>query len=123
MKPRSEDYLTEADRFLRAAGVLLGAGIPENAAAEAYQAMWAAARAALSEIDREARTHKGTWSQFDECFVRAGVFDWELLRAARNAEEHRYDSDYRLGGATQDEAEGVLADALHFVATVRRAFR
>lgn len=118
MKPRSQDYLDEANRFLKAARVLLDAGIPENAAAEAYQAMWAAARAALSEVDRETKTHKGTWSLFDEHFVRTGAIDRELLRAARNAEELRYDSDYRLAGATADEAERSLADAERFVAVV-----
>jgi uncharacterized protein (UPF0332 family) len=107
LKPRSQEYLDEAQRFLKAARILLDAGIPENAAAEAYQAMWSAACAALSEVGREARTHRGTWSLFDELFVRTGVLDGDLLRAARNAEELRYDSDYRLGGATTDEAIGL----------------
>lgn len=121
MKPRSADYLAESERFLRAATVLLDAGIPENAAAEAYQAMWAAARGALSEVGREARTHRGTWSQFDEMFVKTDVLDAGLLRAARNAEELRYDSDYRLGGATSQEAVRVLDDATQFVAAVHKA--
>lgn len=122
MKPRSQDYLREAERFLKAAHVLLDAGIPENSAAEAYQAMWSAARAALSEVGREAKTHTGTWSLFDELFVKTEVLDQELLRAARDAEELRYDSDYRLGGATAGEAERALADADRFVAAIREAF-
>jgi uncharacterized protein (UPF0332 family) len=122
LKPRSEEYLREADRFLAAARVLLEAQLPENSAAEAYQAMFSAARAALSERDREARTHRGTWSLFEDLFVRPGAFENRLRTAARNAEELRYDSDYRLGGASQDDAAGVLADAEEFVAAVRTMF-
>ncbi|MDX6697834.1 MAG: hypothetical protein QOE65_1231 [Solirubrobacteraceae bacterium] len=122
MKPRSEEYLREADRFLAAARVLVAAKIPQNSAAEAYQAMFSAASAALSELDREARTHRGTWSLFDQLFVRHGQFDSRLRRAARDAEELRYDSDYRLGGASQEEAERALADAEEFVAAVRAMF-
>lgn len=122
MKPRSEEYLVEADRFLTAARVLFEAKLPENSAAEAYQAMFSAAHAALSEFDREARTHRGTWSLFDELFVRHDAFEPRLRDAARNAEELRYDSDYRLGGASEDDAKRVLADAKEFVAAVRAMF-
>lgn len=72
----------EADRFLAAARVLLEAKLPENSAAEAYQAMFSAARAALSELDREARTHGGTWTLFDQLFVRPDLFE-ERLRKRR----------------------------------------
>ena len=122
MKPRSEEYLREADRFLAAARVLFEAKLPENSAAEAYQAMFSAARAALSELDREAKTHRGTWSLFDELFVRQEVFEGRLRDAARNAEELRYDSDYRLGGASHEDAKRVLADAEEFVVAVRTMF-
>ena len=122
MKPRSEEYLGEADRFLAAARVLLEAELPENSAAEAYHAMFSAAGAALSELDRDARTHHGTWTLFDRLFIRQDLFDARLRDAARNAEELRYDSDYRLGGATQQEANRVLADAEEFVAAVRAMF-
>ena len=122
MKPRSEEYLREADRFLAAARVLLEAKLPENSAAEAYQAMFSAARAALSELDREARTHQGTWTLFDQLFVRHDLFEGRLRDAARSAEELRYDSDYRLGGASQEEAKRVLDDAEEFAAAVRAMF-
>ena len=122
MKARSEELLREADRFLAAADVLLQAKLPENSAAEAYRAMYSAARAALSEVNREARRHRGTWAIFYEQFVHQERFDRRLATAARNAEELRYDSDYRVGGASQDEAERALADAQEFVAAVRAMF-
>ena len=107
---------------MAAARVLLETKLPENSAAEAYQAMFSAARAALSERDREARTHHGTWTLFDQLFVRHDLFEGRLRDAARNAEELRYDSDYRVGGASQEEAKLVLADAEEFVAAVRAMF-
>jgi uncharacterized protein (UPF0332 family) len=85
LKPRSEEYLCQADRFLAAARVLLEAKLPENSAAEAYQAMFAGARAALSELNREAKTHHGTWTLFDELFVKQELFEDRLRDAARNA--------------------------------------
>lgn len=39
-----------------------------------------------------------------------------------NAEELRYDSDYRLGGASQEQAEAVLDAAEEFVAAIRAMF-
>jgi uncharacterized protein (UPF0332 family) len=104
---------------LAAAQALLDAKLPKNSAAEAYRAMFCAAGAALSERDREAKTHRGTWSQFEDLFVRPGAFEDRLRTAARNAEELRYDSDYRMGGASQEEAKRVMADAEEFVAAVR----
>ena len=94
---------------MAAARVLLEAKLPENSAAEAYQAMFSAARAALSERDREARTHHGTWTLFDQLFVRHDLFEGRLRDAARNAEELRYDSDYRVGGASQEGGEARLS--------------
>ena len=40
----------------------------------------------------------------------------------RETEELRYDSDYRLGGASEEEAKRVLADAVDFLAAVRAMF-
>lgn len=122
MKRRSEEYLREAERFLAAARVLLEAEISENAASEAYRAMLCAASAALSEEDREAKTHRGTWSLFDTLFVRTARFDKDLRDAARDAQELRLDSDYRLGGATPEEASAVLSAAERFVAAVSEMF-
>jgi len=122
VKSRSEEYLREAGRFLEAARVLGDAGLPKNAAGEAYYAIYSAARAALSELDREAKTHNGTWTLFDELFMKQDLFDARLRTAARNAEELRNESDYRLGGASPAEAAQVIADAEAFVAAVRAMF-
>ena len=122
MKPRSQEYLREADRFLTAARVLLESNLPENSAGEAYQAMFSAARAALSEFDREARTHRGTWTLFDQLLVQPDAFERRLRDAARNAEELRYESDYRLGGASQEQAERVLEEAMEFVTAIQARF-
>ena len=122
MKRRSEEYLSDAERFLAASRALLEAGISENSASEAYRAMLLAARAALSEEGREAKTHRGTWSLFDALFVRTERFDRGLRDAARDGQELRLDSDYRLGGATPEEAREMLSAAERFLAAVREMF-
>lgn len=119
MKWRSEACLGEADRFLRAAQVLLEAGLPQNAVGEAYYAAYWAARAALSEEDREARRHSGTWSLFDQYFTRTGRFPRDLRSAARGLEDLRNQSDYRINGADHEQAQRAVVTANEFVTAVR----
>lgn len=109
-----------ARRHLAAASALLGAGIPENAAGAAYYAMLYAARAALSEEDRNAKTHRGTWALFSESFVAPGRIEKDLYDAAQGARELREASDYRAGGASADEARRAVEAARRFVAAIDR---
>jgi hypothetical protein len=48
-----------------------------------------AARAALSERDRLARSHAGTWALFREEFVLTGEFEADLAQAAQCAQARR----------------------------------
>jgi len=107
-----------ARRHLAAARALLAGGIPENAAAAAYYAMLYAARAALSEEDRNAKTHRGVWALFSESFVVTGRVSKELYDAAQTARELREASDYRAAGATTEEAERAAKAAERFVAEI-----
>ena len=89
MSPRSDELLASARVWLSTAEATLRAGFPAGAAADAYYAILYAARAALSEEDRNARTHQGIWTLFGELFLRTGRFDEPLYRLARKAEERR----------------------------------
>jgi hypothetical protein len=53
-----------------------------------------AARAALSEEERNARTHGGTWQLFRETFVDTGRFEGELAAAAQATQPLREGADY-----------------------------
>lgn len=70
--------MAEAQRCLRGARAQLEADLPSRTVGEAYYAMLYAARAALSEEERYAKTHRGSWTLFNETFVVGGRFDRDL---------------------------------------------
>jgi uncharacterized protein (UPF0332 family) len=79
---------------LEAAGALRERELWGRAVSDAYHAILSAARAALSERDRSAKTHRDTWVTFSEEFVASGDIDVELARAARATQEAREGVDY-----------------------------
>lgn len=118
MSPRSEELLTSARARLEAAGTLLGAGHPEAAVSAAYYAMLYAARAALSERDAHAKSHRGTWSRFADLYVRPGRFDKDVAALAATAQRRREAGDYDAKHIEADVAESTHADAQRFVAAI-----
>lgn len=118
MSPRSEEMLAQAHERLAAARDLLVTGHPETAASAAYYAMLYAARAALSEHDRYAKSHSGVWSQFGELFVHPQRFPAELARQAAQARRTREQGDYEAVGLALADAEQLTANAERFVAAV-----
>jgi uncharacterized protein (UPF0332 family) len=64
VSPRSEELLARARDGVASAQLLLSGGHGATAVSAAYYAMLYAARAALSERDRNARSHAGTWRLF-----------------------------------------------------------
>ena len=64
VSPRSQEFMDQARDRAAAAAELFQAGHIEIAVSSAYYAMLYAARAALSEDDESARTHRGRWNAF-----------------------------------------------------------
>ena len=118
MSPRSAESMRLARESLSAARVLTRQGPATPSVHDSYYAMLYAARAALSERDRYAKTHGGTWNLFAEEFVRGGEFDPELLSRARAAQELRWKTDYDAVQVSMDDARALLADAERFVQSV-----
>jgi uncharacterized protein (UPF0332 family) len=77
-----------------------------------------AARAALSEQDRYAKTHAGTWHLFREAFVVSGTFAEELFEAAHAVQPRREAADYDAERIPGGEATDAVALAERFVAAV-----
>lgn len=115
MSPRSAEFMAKAHSRLAAARDSLAAGHPDETVSLAYYAMLYAARAALSEENRHAKTHSGAWSQFAETFVKEGRFDTQLYRAARDVEEARLEGDYEAATFDRDRATAALETAERFV--------
>jgi uncharacterized protein (UPF0332 family) len=103
---------------LGAAQATLHAGFASSAASAAYYAMLYAARAALSEEERNAKTHSGTWTLFRETFVITGRFDAALFSESRATRRLREAADYDALMVPPDEAERIVALAERFVAAV-----
>ncbi len=110
--------MAEAGERLEAARALLERQLLGAAVSDAYYAILYAARAALSERDRSAKTHRGTWALFHEEFVAGGSIDPELARAARATQEPREGVDYAAARVPAEEATRIVDVAERFVAAV-----
>jgi len=97
---------------------ILASGHLEGAVSATYYAMLYAARAALSEDNEYARTHRGTWHLFHERYVVTDVFDQHLHRLAQRAQDAREKGDYEAVTPDRDEAEAIVASAADFIAAV-----
>jgi uncharacterized protein (UPF0332 family) len=90
---------------------------------DAYYAILYAARAALSERDRNSKAHRGTWAVFNEEFVASGDVDVDLAREARATQEPREGVDYAAARVSRDEAQRIAEVADRFVADIERLIR
>jgi uncharacterized protein (UPF0332 family) len=123
VSPRSEELLDAAREALRGARGALGAQAPARAASSAYYGMLYGARAALSEDEENARTHRGSWHLFHERYVLAGRFDRLLFAEAQHAQEVRELGDYSAKAPTLEQARALVDLAERFVAAVEQLLR
>lgn len=114
MSPRSAEFFAEARSRLATAEKVLGDDA-SAAVSLAYYAMLYAARAALSEEDRYAKTHHGIWDLFWQTFAAEGRFDPELAGEARDSQRLRLLSDYEAKRPTMDEARRAVELSARFV--------
>ena len=122
MSPRSEEFMAEARDRLAAAHALLAPGFPPAAVSLAYYAMLYSARAALSEENRYAKTHSGTWHLFGEVFVDTGRFERQLFSDARDTLELRLGADYDAKQIQPDKAEAVVELAARFLSAIEALY-
>jgi len=118
MRRRSVEFLDSAEEHLAMARWNLESEFPRAAAWAAYYAMLNAARAALSEDDRYARSHSGTWRLFGEHFVVSGRIDTEIAAPVDNIRRLRERSDYQAERPTAEQAEAAVTHAERFVNAV-----
>ena len=99
---------------------VLATGHLEGAVSAAYYAMLYAARAALSEDDAHARTHRRTWHLFHERYAATDVFDQHLHALAQRAQDAREKGDHEAVTPDRDEADAIVSSAADFIAAVER---
>lgn len=120
MNPRSREFMDFARERLAGGQDALAAGHLDLAASAAYYAMFYAARAALSESDEYAKTHRGTWHLFHQRYIVTDAFDQALYSLAQRAQKAREQGDYEAVTPAADEANAIVSGAGEFIAAVER---
>lgn len=121
MSPRSSEFLEAARRRLAAAEVA-AAEDPSTALSAAYYAMLYGARAALSERDASAKTHRGTWHEFRSTFVEDGTIDPELAAEVQKIQPEREQADYDAWSVPAEEAQRAIELADRFLTAIEALF-
>jgi uncharacterized protein (UPF0332 family) len=122
VKPRSTEFLDAARRRLTAASVVLDED-SSTALSAAYYAMLYAARAALSEHDVYAKTHRGTWHELRRLYVDSDALDAELAASVQKIQPEREQADYDAWSAPTDEARHAIELAETFVDAIDRLLK
>ncbi len=118
MSPRSEEFIDQARDRTKLAQEALASGHREGSVSSAYYAMLYAARAALSEDDEHARTHRGTWNLFRMRYVTTDAFDAALFTLAQHAQAAREGGDYEAITPSKEEAQRYVDGAAEFIAAI-----
>lgn len=121
MSPRSSEFLHAARRRLAAAAVAVDED-PSTALSAAYYATLYGARAALSERDSSAKTHRGTWHEFRRAFVDDGSIDANLAAEVQKLQPEREQADYEAWSAPAEEARRAIKLADRFLTAVEALF-
>jgi uncharacterized protein (UPF0332 family) len=120
VSPRSEEFFSQARERLTVSQEAFAAGHFTVAISIAYYAMLNAARAALSEDEENARTHRGTWKLFRERYVLTDAFDDDLFTLAQHAQTAREEGDYEAAKHSEELARHYVEGAGRFIAETER---
>lgn len=117
MSPRSNELLQAAKRRLAAASVVVEED-PSTELSAAYYAMLYAARAALSERDISAKTHRGIWHELRRALVDTGELDADLAASVQKIQPEREQADYDAWFAPDEDARNAIDLAQQFLAAI-----
>ena len=118
MSPRSQEFYARARERLEGARKNLEHGEYGIAVGAAYYAMLYGARAALSERDRHAKTHRGTWNLLRQTLVADGSLPADLVAEAERLAELREGADYDALPVERKQALRAIDSAQRFLAAL-----
>ncbi len=118
MSPRSKEFYDRARERLEGARKNLAQGEYAIAVGAAYYAMLYGARAALSERDRHAKTHRGTWNLLRQTLVADGLLPAEIVADAERMAELREGADYDALVVAWEQAEHATNAAERFLSSL-----
>lgn len=120
MRARSAEFLRAARTRLDSARRLVD-GDPSASLSCAYHAALYCARAALSEHDVQARTHRGVWHEFRSRFVLDGPIEISLATDMQRLQAEREQADYDAADIPVADAHAAIVAVERFVAAVLAA--
>lgn len=120
MSPRSDELIKAAKRRLAAASVVVEED-PSTALSAAYYAMLYGARAALSERDISAKTHRGIWHELRRALVDTGELDADLAASVQRLQPEREQADYDAWFAPDEDARSAIDLAQKFLTAIEAA--
>ncbi|HUU13551.1 MAG TPA: HEPN domain-containing protein [Terriglobia bacterium] len=126
MTPESEALLRKSRRSLEAGQLLLSEGFMEDAASEAYYAMFYAAKAILVNAGQKATQHKHVVRKFQQLFVVTGRIQNKYYDALEEALKLRHFADYETDlsyPVPSEEASTSLGKATEFVVMAEEFLR
>ena len=118
MSPRSEEFYARARERLEDATKNLEHRSYAVAVGAAYYAMLYGARAALSERDQYAKTHRGTWNLLRQTLVADGSLAAEHVTEAERLARLREAADYDALVVERDQAVWAIDSATRFLAAL-----
>jgi uncharacterized protein (UPF0332 family) len=118
LSPRSREFYDRAAERLEGARRNLAQGEYAIAVGAAYYAMLYAARAALSERDLHAKTHRGTWNLLRQTLVADGSLPAQLVAEAERIAELREAADYDALAVKRQQAQRAADSAQRFLSVL-----
>jgi uncharacterized protein (UPF0332 family) len=118
LSPRSQEFYDRARERLVGARKNLSQGEYAIAVGAAYYAMLYGARAALSERDLHAKTHRGTWNLLRQTLVVEESFPLELVTEAERLAELREAADYDALAVEESQAKHAVDSAERFLSAL-----
>jgi uncharacterized protein (UPF0332 family) len=118
MSPRSQEFYARARERLDGARRIFEQGEYAIAVGAAYYSMLYGARAALSERDLHAKTHRGTWNLLRQTLVADGSLPADLIVQAERLAELREGADYDALVVDREQAARAIDAARRFLAAL-----
>ncbi len=119
MKPDVEKHLRIANETLREMQHLIAGGFYEAVAKRTYNAMLNAATAALLAKEVQSDTRHAIISEFNNAFVKTGLFDEKVYKYFRQAFNSRAESDASFASVDHRQAQTNLLRVREFIAACR----
>jgi uncharacterized protein (UPF0332 family) len=123
VSPRSKEFYDHARERLAGARRSLDQRDYAIAVGAAYYAMLYGARAALSERDLYAKTHRGTWNLLRQTVAPDESFPLEFISDAERLAELREAADYDALAVDEAQAEQAVVLAERFLAALDELLR